>query len=141
MKFILIVEDNDLILYAVTKGLRTLLKGWDIVTASNGKEAIAVLDSVDVSVILTDLEMPVMDGFQLISHARKKNPHIPIMVMTSYCSEEVQEKLSSFGVIQCIEKPFSFKTVADRILGESPAKSESIVKKVIAEGLVIGNGQ
>jgi CheY-like chemotaxis protein len=68
-----------------------------------------------VALILTDLEMPVMDGYGVISHRNKSCPQVPLFVMSGRLFPEVREKLGELGVSECIEKPFYFEQIRDKI--------------------------
>lgn len=121
MKTILVVDDEKMILRLATEALGSLGADFDVKTALNGKEAVQVLDSNDVDLVLTDLKMPEMDGYELLSFMSKKFRHIPIVVMTGYGSPEIAKRLKQKGVVHYIEKPFEvdeLKEVISQILSE-----------------------
>ena len=64
MENILVIDDNIQLLEALAAVIETQLKDCNILTAGNGTEGIALIDSMPVSLILTDLDMPVMDGYE-----------------------------------------------------------------------------
>jgi len=68
-----------------------------------------------VSFILTDLDMPVMDGYGVINHRNKSCPQVPLFVMSGRCFPKVREKRGGLGVSECIEKPFYFEQIRDKI--------------------------
>ena len=115
MNNILLIDDNNLLLEALATVIRTQLKDCTILTARNGTEGIATIDSLPISFILTDLDMPVMDGYGVIKHRNKNCPQVPLFVMTGRCFPEVREKLGELGVSECIEKPFYFEQIRDKI--------------------------
>ncbi len=88
-----------------------LSQNYDIDFASNGEEAMAALAKADYSLILLDLLMPVMDGFEVIKRCRadKRLRHIPIIVSTSEKSAEV--KSIRAGAADFITKPYSMPEV------------------------------
>ncbi|MHB8846610.1 MAG: response regulator [Nitrospirota bacterium] len=118
MKNILVLDDNDDILEALSANLCMYLKNCNIMTASNGKKGSDVLDSTAVDLILTDLDMPVEDGFQFIERTRKSYPGIPVCVMTGDCAPQVKERLRALGVKRHIQKPFHFEAIANAIREE-----------------------
>jgi CheY-like chemotaxis protein len=75
-----------------------------------------ILKGHSVDLIVTDLRMPVMDGFQFIEQKNSICPNTPLIVMTSDYSDEVMNRLKSLGVTQCLEKPFKFESLADKFL-------------------------
>ena len=115
MDNILIIDDNIQLLEALATVIETQLKDCNILTAGNGREGIAIIDSMPVSLILTDLDMPVMDGYGVINHRNKSCPQVPLFVMSGSLSPEAREKLGKLGVSACIEKPFYFEQIKDKI--------------------------
>jgi CheY-like chemotaxis protein len=115
MKNILVIDDDEVVLSVLSESLRTSSKDWMILTAENGKEAVKILESVSVHFVLTDLQMPVMDGYQFLDYARTHYPSIPIIAMTAHYSVEEEFKLRSLGITQVMEKPFSMKKLTTKI--------------------------
>jgi response regulator RpfG family c-di-GMP phosphodiesterase len=89
------------------------VKDCNILTARNGREG-----SKDgfppVACILTDFEMPVMDGYGVVNHRNKVCPHAPLLV-SGRCVPEVVKKLGEMGVSELIEKPFYFEQLRNKI--------------------------
>lgn len=112
---ILIIDDNIQLLEALAALIGTQFKDCSILTARNGMEGIKTIDSVPVAFILTDLDMPVVDGYGVINHRNKSCPQVPLFVMSGGCSPEAREKLDVLGVSECIEKPFFFEQIRDKI--------------------------
>lgn len=115
MNNILLIDDNTYVLEALALWMGRYLEEWNILTASNGKEGTDIMDSLPVSFVLTDIQMPVMDGFGVIEHANRKFPGVPIFAMTSDNCAEVRSKLQARQVAECIEKPFDFEKLARKI--------------------------
>lgn len=82
---ILIVEDGSDILNLLEYSFKLLMK--EIKTAQNGIEALEVLNNFTPSVILTDLNMPNMNGSEMIKQIKRTNPNIPIIVMSGYTND------------------------------------------------------
>lgn len=89
-----------------------------IVTAGNGREAEEIMDSSPIHFVITDLNMPGMNGYDFISHARENYPDIPILAMTGTKTPEVAARLRALGVARCIEKQFNVKEMVPMILEE-----------------------
>jgi sigma-B regulation protein RsbU (phosphoserine phosphatase) len=109
---ILIADDE----YAALEVLELLLRseGYDVVTASNGEEALTQIDSRAVDLVLTDYKMPGMDGLELCMRLQS-NPnlsHIPIL-MTS-ATYGVQKALPAC-VVAFIPKPIQFHLLLEKI--------------------------
>jgi signal transduction histidine kinase/CheY-like chemotaxis protein len=101
---VLIAEDNQINMLVARK----FLKKWNIVPdeALNGLEAIAKFEEKEFEVLLIDLEMPEMDGYQVIAEIRKRNPHIPVIAFTAAVYDDMQTDLISKGFTDYIQKPF-----------------------------------
>ena len=115
MNNLLLIDDNILLLEALAAVINEQLKDCNVLTARNGREGIAMMDSLPVAFILTDLEMPVMDGYGVINHRNKVCPQVPLFVMSGRCLQDEREKLGELGVSECIEKPFFFEQITDKM--------------------------
>ncbi len=98
--------------------LRAKLRNCLIMTAENGMKAMKVLESVPVDLLLTDLRMPGMDGYELMERAKRHCPHVPMYVMTSDTCPSVERRARLLGARHCILKPFNFEKIAQFILNE-----------------------
>ena len=126
MKSILIVDDNRMILNSLSSFLRLALKEYSVLLAEDGAKAIEILESTPVSLIVTDLEMPKVDGYQVIEYAKKNCPSIPLIIMTGSWSLDLELLVSKTGVVRCIEKPFRYEKIAEMAadaLGENLSAS------------------
>jgi len=115
VKKVLIVDDEKPFLLSLTDGLAAHAKDFEVVTALNGKEAVKVLDSTGVDLVVTDLRMPKMDGFELLAHMSGSYPDIPVIVMTAYGTPAIEERLQAMGTFHYLEKPLEFNVLADMI--------------------------
>lgn len=110
---VLVVDDS----LSVRKSLQTLLEAKNIrvLTAKDGMEAINILENRNVDLIITDLEMPVMHGYELIHRIRKDErfKDIPIIVLTSRGTKKHQEKAVDLGADGFLVKPFDEKTITE----------------------------
>ena len=86
MSSLLLVEDS---LTQATQIRLTLKKaGFDVYVAENGRLALDVLQTHEPDLVLTDLQMPEMDGLQLVDAVRRDHPHLPVVLMTSHGSDD-----------------------------------------------------
>ncbi len=126
MKRVLIVDDNKYILDGLAMTFSRAIKDIAVLTAENGEKAFEVIGSSHVDAIITDLAMPVMDGYRLIQEVRKRFSDIPIFVMTADCGPEISERLAPFGVIRCFEKPFDYLEAARALFEALTAEGASM---------------
>ncbi|OQW99949.1 MAG: hypothetical protein BWK74_00985 [Desulfobacteraceae bacterium A6] len=115
MKNILIVDDETTFLLSLKEGLISLEGDYNVLTSSNGKEAVEVMEKTKIDLLLTDIKMPVMDGFALLAHVVSKRLHIPTIVMTAFGTSEIEERLNNLGSFHFLEKPLDFKVLANKI--------------------------
>lgn len=118
MKNILVIDDNHMIRNSVSSFLGYMLKGYTILTAEDGQKGIELMRSNPVSLILTDIEMPKIDGYQVIDYAKKNHPTVPVIVMTGSWSSDLSKLVIKTGLVRCVEKPFRFEELA-QIVTES----------------------
>jgi CheY-like chemotaxis protein/predicted regulator of Ras-like GTPase activity (Roadblock/LC7/MglB family) len=110
MKKILIVDDEPAVLFALSEALADRRRGVKVATATNGNEAVAILESEKVDMVVTDLRMPEMDGFELMAWLRRGFPHLPVIVMTAYTADS-----SRLGDgLDVLEKPFDLGILKQR---------------------------
>ena len=115
MNNILIIDDNISLLGSLAAVVGTQLKDCHILTARDGKDGIAKIDSLPLALILTDLNMPVVDGYSVVAHRNKSCPQVPLYVMSGDLFPEAREKLCELRVSGCVEKPFSFAQIVEII--------------------------
>lgn len=115
MKNLLLVDDERMFLMSLSESLMQTFKDINIFTAENGEEAIRILNSIPISFLLTDLQMPVVNGFGLLSHVREFHPEVPVVVMTAYVNGEIIDRLNSLGFSDIVEKPIEFEELIRKI--------------------------
>ncbi len=116
-KKILIIDDEKHIAEAIKLNLRML--GHDVLHAINGLEGLKFYSEYQPQLVIVDLMMPEIDGFGVITEIRKRDPKIPIMVISA--KDQVKEKIKSLslGVDDYLSKPFDldeFLLRVDRLL-------------------------
>ena len=111
---LLIVEDNEDLLRLMVKLLET---DYIVCTATNGKEAVDVVEHEEVSLIVSDVMMPEMDGIELCRYIKGNfdTSHIPIILLTAKNKEEDRVEAYESGADGFISKPFSLSVLHARI--------------------------
>ena len=112
---LLLVEDDDLVRLALTRALnRTGV--FAVTPAEHGQRALEVLEGQPVDAILTDLQMPVMDGLTLLGHLLDRGLRIPIGVMTGQqITPELAEQLHRYGIAATFPKPVDVSALVDQL--------------------------
>ena len=115
MPKILIVEDIDEIRENACELLE--LNGFDVITAHNGAVALEMLTSCEVDLILSDIIMPDMDGFEFLDNLRKdpKVKDIPFIYMSASVQEKEKQMAFEKGISGFIHKPFFEEEMLDAI--------------------------
>lgn len=105
-KKVLLVEDNDYVRQLVALILRA--RGYSVVEAVNGRDALNKLTETEVKMVITDLRMPQMDGIEFIRELRKKPAYgsLPVVVLTSEFHEYKKREAEMAGISGWIAKPF-----------------------------------
>ena len=106
---VLIVDDSPILRTAIKKVVR--LAGIDedrIHEAGNGQEALDLLETVWVDLVLLDLNMPVMDGEQFVTELRKRDAisDVAVVIVSTESNKERLDRLKALGVRSSLHKPF-----------------------------------
>jgi len=107
---ILVVDDNEGIREAVEKILKKE-KTYTVFTASDGEEAVKILQQNTIAVLLTDLRMPKVDGLELLKIAKTISENIEVILITGHGTIEVAVEVMKDGAFDFIQKPFNKTTV------------------------------
>lgn len=99
-------------------GLYLISNGYEVSFAENGIEAVERLGTEDVNLVVTDLNMPYMDGIELLKtiKADPAHSHIPVLVVTTEQDPEERERALSAGANGFLVKPVSAEAVTQNIL-------------------------
>jgi CheY-like chemotaxis protein len=112
---ILVADDNKAIRDAVSGFLECI--GYEVALAINGIEALAVFLENSFDLVLTDLEMPAMDGLSLAGHIKERSPSTPVILLTGSDSETVLKNMERGPVDSVIFKPFMLEDLQRTVQG------------------------
>lgn len=141
---ILIVDDSDVIRAMIAKTLRlSQLPVGDVFEACNGKEALGLLETEWVDLVLADINMPIMSGAEMIATMRRKDSTaaIPVVVVSSEGATARMHELTSTGVAAWIRKPFTPEEIRDVVSNLTDAWNRSLEHAELLDhafGLVMG---
>ena len=113
---VMIVEDNDdyrdLVNFYLTS------KGFEVIIAKDGVEAVELSNSEKPHIILMDINMPVVDGLEAtkIINQNLSTKDIPIIAVSANCSGQMGEKVLNAGAVGCVQKPVDIESLPDLIL-------------------------
>jgi two-component system, OmpR family, KDP operon response regulator KdpE len=113
MKKILVVDDKDPVLLQLKRGLER--NGYEVYTASRGKEALEVLDHLTVDLILLDLKLPDIGGLQICKEVRVQYPSLPVIIISVVHEVGSIVEALNQGADDYVPKPFDMVEVLARI--------------------------
>jgi len=136
--YLLVVEDVPDILVLLVETLK--FKGYNVVTATNGLEALDVIKKQHPALIITDILMPKMDGFSLVHQLRLEpsTRNIPVVFLSAtYVAPEDKEFALTIGVTRFIEKPVdmeAFFPMIDKLLADGAQDTQPLNELQFYEG-------
>jgi two-component system chemotaxis response regulator CheY len=106
-KTVLIVDDASLIRSVAQRAAEGI--GVNVITASDGEEGLLKLESNNIDIVFSDVNMPKMDGLTMVSEIKKQDKYkfLPIVMLTTESSIELKNKGKSLGVKAWLVKPFN----------------------------------
>ncbi len=110
---VLVVDDEDLLRGLLSKII--MRDGLKVLQASSGKEALELLDKNNITVVLSDIVMPEMNGLELLVEVKEKNPTMPVVLVTGHGSEYSKDDILAAGADGFISKPFKNAEIISRI--------------------------
>jgi CheY-like chemotaxis protein len=119
---VLIVEDNQDYRELVDFFLQ--LKGFEVILANDGIEAVDLATAEQPQIILMDLNLPNLDGWEAtrIIKQNESTAHIPIIAVSANCSRDKSDKILEMGAVGCIQKPLDIESLPDLILSYATNK-------------------
>ena len=105
-KLILVVDDDKNLLGIITKYLKEVFSGGQIFGAISGEDAVDIIKKHEIDLLITDIFMPGLSGFDLLLEAKKRLPLIKVVMMTGYSTPELHREAFQKGSVGYIEKPF-----------------------------------
>lgn len=116
---LLLVEDHKMNQIVARKTLEKQWSNIEITIANNGKEAIEKLTEKSFDIVLMDIQMPIMDGYEATAHIRTKMPpaiaQMPILAMTAHAHISKDEKFKQYGMDDFVLKPFEPQQLFEKI--------------------------
>ena len=105
MHSILVVDDEPNYLIILSELLRD--EDFEVFTAPGGKEGLAIVHEVDLDLVITDMQMPEMNGMELLEKIKEKNTHLPVIMITAFAEVEKAVAAMQAGAYNYLAKPFS----------------------------------
>jgi len=116
MDKVLIVDSDQIFLKKLNEGLQKYIGQFEVVTALNAEDALEVLNSETISVLVTGLVMAAKNGREILTYMRKKRPQVPCVMMTEPKNSEIKNEADRGGIFRYLEKPFDSNELAAVII-------------------------
>ena len=139
---ILVVDDEEMVRQPLARNLA--LAGYEVREASSADEALKILSTANVDLVITDIRMPGKDGIELLRRAKATSPDLEVIMMTAYASVETAIEAMKSGARDYITKPFSRDEVllrVERVLKERELSRENrVLREALKGGFDVGRG-
>ena len=126
MARLLLVDDDPSLLKLL--GMRLSSEGYQVTTAASGPEALRQLQKAPIDLVISDLRMDEMDGLALFGEIQKRNPGLPVIILTAHGSIPDAVSATQQGVFSFLTKPVDrdalYKAIDDALAQRAPASSE-----------------
>ncbi len=111
MKRVLVVDDEEDMLWMLQRNLNKGMEDVEILAAKSAEEALAILSDRPANLVITDINMPGMNGLDLLIEINNRFPATGVIIMTAYPSNAYENKAMMSGSLRFIEKPFDINDV------------------------------
>jgi signal transduction histidine kinase len=122
---VLLVDDEMDFLSIMSERMKT--RGMDVSTAASAKEAIQLAEAESFDAIILDLQMPEMDGLEVLKALKAKTPELQVILLTGHATVEKSVEAMKLGAMDLMEKPADLRTLTEKI------KIAQAKKKILAE--------
>ncbi len=137
IKTVLLVDDDQEMLLALKGGFTRYRDSFGIQLAADGLQAVEKLKQSVISLVVTDLKMPGMDGFELLAHIMEHYPDIPVIIITGYSTPEMERLARDGGAVGYIAKPFLIENLARQIIARLSRESEGGTLHNVSSGMFL----
>lgn len=113
---VLLIDDERHFLTSLSEGLQLFSKRLNVITTDNGEKALHILKTAVIDVVVTDLNMPGMSGYELLRKLRQDHPSVPVIIMSANTRSSVEDRLTGLRITEYIEKPLDLGEMTKAIL-------------------------
>jgi DNA-binding NtrC family response regulator len=113
---VLLIDDEAPFLNDLAEGLRLNSRRLQVITATTAEKALEMLRTCKFDVVVTDLNMPGMNGYQVLREVEQRHPGTPVIIMSAYSRNSVEDRLMNLRYTGYLEKPLDLREVTETIL-------------------------
>ncbi|MEK6748666.1 MAG: sigma-54 dependent transcriptional regulator [Pseudomonadota bacterium] len=128
---ILLVEDDKELCDALCETLG--MAGYTVAKAHNGQQALEQMDSGDFNLVVSDVQMDIMDGHALLRHLKRNHAEIPVILMTAYGTIQKAVEAMREGAVDYMVKPFEAEVLANTVAKYIPQREEEGAELIAAD--------
>ena len=136
-KNVLLVDDDHEMQALLQEGLARYRDQFTVVAAHDGAEALEEIRRQGISLVVTDLKMPRVDGFELLATIIEHYPDIPVVIITGFSSPEMEQLARRGGAVDFIAKPFAIEALARQILVMLRRESDGGLLHNVSSGMFL----
>jgi len=137
VKKVLVVDDDLEMLVSLKDGLSRYDDTFTVLTALDGLEGMDQIKKNTISLVVTDLKMPKMDGFSFLAQIMEHYPEIPVIIITGYSTPEMEKMAREGGAVGYIAKPFMLDDLARKIVTTLRREADGGTLHSISSGLFL----
>ncbi len=123
---VLLIDDEEDFVEALAERMKA--RGMDVTASTSGREAISKVENESYDAIVLDLQMPEMDGLEVLSALKKMNPNLQIILLTGHATVEKGIEAMKLGAMDLLEKPADLQVITEKIK-KAQAKRMILVEK------------
>ncbi|QGY40399.1 response regulator [Pseudodesulfovibrio cashew] len=127
---VLLIDDEEEFLSALSE--RMEIRGMNVTTASNADAAVTALDNNEFDAIILDLQMPDMNGIEMLKVIKKSHPEMQVILLTGKATLEAGIEAMKLGAMDFMEKPADIQSLTEKIK-KAQAKKMLLVEKQTAD--------
>lgn len=116
VKRLLIVDDEETVTFSLYQTFINSTIDCEVLTASSGDEALKRIEKSKFDLVITDIAMPGINGLDLLSLIKSRNPRTRVIVITAYGSDENEERAYHLGADFYLEKPFDIQELKSLVV-------------------------
>ncbi|MEZ4221279.1 MAG: response regulator [Polyangiaceae bacterium] len=143
-KRVLIVDDEQSMRETLAANLE--LEDYEVVEATSGLDALGLFQSQHFDVVLSDIQMPQLNGVDALREMKRLRPEVPVVLMTAYAHEAVLREAVDEGAFTIVLKPFGIEEILDvvrraaaphlvLVMDDSPEEARALVESLTASGV------
>jgi len=123
---VLLVDDEEEFVETLAERMRN--RGMDVATSSSGGTALELIDEGTYDVVVLDLQMPGMDGLEVLTRMKSRQPEIQVILLTGHATVQKSVEAMKQGALEFLEKPIDLAKLAE-IIHEAKAEKMILMEK------------